>query len=549
MVQEIKNKVNNISQTSSLKIVLMYAAISTVYIFSSDYLLKIIVQDVELLSNMQTYKGLGFILITSFFLYVLVKRNTDVNSAYYLEIIASREVLDNQIKTSQQEYLSLFNHSPLPIWIIDIETQQFIDVNDAACEVYGYSKQEYCNMSLEDIRPKEDIPLLETIINKIDADKQITHAHRMRHMKKNGDLMEVKIVSSLLTLGGKKVRLASAVDVSNEITTQNQLEEFNARLKLASEIAGLGYWTNDFVKSEITWSDEIYRIFEVSPESFVLTLENIRNCFHPDDRTNFTPDYFYNLDNNSIWENEYRILTKSGNTKWILERKCIIKDNAGKPVKLVGITLDITKRKLHEQELQESNERFKILTKATVEAIIDWDIKNNKVVWGEGFQTMLGYNIENSGFDLWSSNIHPDDKEKVFLDLNKALFDPKVFQFNAEFRFLKADKSIAYVQHKGIFIRDAKGKATRALGAMIDLTETLERMSKIEMQNKVLKEIAWTQSHLVRAPLANILGLTELLKENMNSGDENAQLIDYLKESAEKLDTVINNIVNKTTET
>lgn len=549
MVQEIKNKVNNISQTSSLKIVLMYAAISTVYIYSSDYLLKIIVQDVELLSTMQTYKGLGFILITSFFLYVLVKRNTDVNSAYYLEIIASREVLDNQIKTSQQEYLSLFNHSPLPIWIIDIETQQFIDVNDAACEVYGYSKQEYCNMSLKDIRPKEDIPLLEKILNKIYADKQTTHAHRMRHMKKNGDLMEVKIVSSLLTLGGKKVRLASAVDVSNEITTQNQLEEFNARLKLASEIAGLGYWTNDFVKSEITWSDEIYRIFEVSPESFVLTLENIRNCFHPDDRTNFTPNYFYNLDNNSIWENEYRILTKSGNTKWILERKCFIKDSAGKPVKLVGITLDITKRKLHEQELQESNERFKILTKATIEAIIDWDIKNNKVVWGEGFQTMLGYNIENSGFDLWSSNIHPDDKERVLVELNKALFDPKVFQFNAEFRFLKADKSIAYVQHKGIFIRDAKGKATRALGAMIDLTETLERMSKIEMQNKVLKEIAWTQSHLVRAPLANILGLTELLKENMNSGDENAQLIDYLRESAEKLDTVINNIVNKTTET
>jgi PAS domain S-box-containing protein len=212
----------------------------------------------------------------------------------------------------------------------------------------------------------------------------------------------------------------------------------------------------------------------------------------------------------------------------------------------VGITLDITKRKLHEQELLESNERFKILTKATVEAIIDWDIKNNKVVWGEGFQTLLGYDINAGHDDLWSSNIHPEDKENVLLELNKVLSDPNVFQFNAEFRFLRADRSIAYMQHKGVFMRDKEGKATRALGAMIDLTESLERIRKIEVQNKALKEIAWAQSHLVRAPLANILGLTELLKDNINSDTENAKLIDYLRESAEKLDAVINDIVNKT---
>jgi PAS domain S-box-containing protein len=545
MLTDKDNKLHNLSQTSSLKVVLFYVLISTIYIYTSDYFLKILVKDIELLTSMQTYKGLGFIFITSLFLYILVKKNLEVNSTYYHEILAAREVLDNQIKESQQEYLSLFNHSPLPVWIVDINTHQFIDVNDAACKVYGYTKDEYLTMTLKDIRPSEEIPSFEELISSQNANTQATFSNTRRHKKKNGDLMEVKIISSVLTFGGKQVRLVSAVDVSNEIATQNQLKEFNARLKLASEIAGLGYWTNDFIKSEITWSDEIYKIFEVNPDSFVLTLENISSRFHPDERSNFLSNNFYNFENNSVMESEHRILTDSGNTKWILERKCFIKDN-DKPIKLVGITLDITKRKLHEQELLESNERFKILTKATVEAIIDWDIKNNKVVWGEGFQTLLGYDINAGHDDLWSSNIHPEDKENVLLELNKVLSDPNVFQFNAEFRFLRADRSIAYMQHKGVFMRDKEGKATRALGAMIDLTESLERIRKIEVQNKALKDIAWAQSHLVRAPLANILGLTELLKDNINSDTENAKLIDYLRESAEKLDAVINDIVNKT---
>jgi hypothetical protein len=57
--------------------------------------------------------------------------------------------------------------------------------------------------------------------------------------------------------------------------------------------------------------------------------------------------------------------------------------------------------------------------------------------------------------------------------------------------------SVAHVQHRGIFVRNAAGKAVRAIGAMIDKTETLDRMQKIESQNKVLKDIAWIQSHRV----------------------------------------------------
>nr|HPH83647.1 PAS domain-containing protein [Flavobacteriales bacterium] len=514
---------------------------------TSDYLLESISSDGIWLTKLQTYKGLGFILITSILLYILVKRNIDVTSSYYKQIIEVKQANEIQIQNSQNEYMSLFNHSPIPMWIFDRDTLDILHVNESACSIYGYSEDEYKTMNLRDIRPIEDIPVLEKHISESYESEKLIIPTVVRHQKKNGEIMYVKVKNALVTYENRTVRLASAIDFSSEMNTQNALMETNAKLQLASEIANLGYWTNDFIKNEIQWSDELYRIFELNPETFELNLENITSRFHPEDQLNFKQDLFSFFEKNSIYESEHRIITNEGKIKWILERQYLIKDLQGNPIKLEGIALDITKRKLHEQEIEESNKRFKILAKATVEAIIDWDIQNKKVIWGEGFQTMLGYDINHTDNRLWAKNIHPDDKQRVLSELNETILNPEKSHFNADFRFLKASKEVTHVQLRGIFIRNEQGKATRALGAMIDLTEALEKMRKIELQNKALREIAWTQSHIVRAPLANIIGLIGLLK-NKQLKEEDSKILTFISDSAEKLDQIIHEIVQKSSE-
>lgn len=81
---------------------------------------------------------------------------------------------------------------------------------------------------------------------------------------------------------------------------------------------------------------------------------------------------------------------------------------------------------------------------------------------------------------------------------------------------------------------------------MIDFTDTLEKMKKIELQNQILKDIAWTQSHIVRAPLANLMGLIGLMKNNINTGVSDKVLVGYISDSADKLDKIIHDIVSKT---
>jgi PAS domain-containing protein len=139
----MKNTGYNFSKLSSFKIVLLYTLVSGVYIYTSDNFPEMFVPDVLLLSKLQIYKGLAFIATTSGLLYMLVKRNIDIVSAYYQKAIEMQAKLDRQLLISQQEYMLLFENSPLPRWLFDPETRQFLLVNEAACKTYHFSREEF----------------------------------------------------------------------------------------------------------------------------------------------------------------------------------------------------------------------------------------------------------------------------------------------------------------------------------------------------------------------------------------------------------------------
>lgn len=84
--------------------------------------------------------------------------------------------------------------------------------------------------------------------------------------------------------------------------------------------------------------------------------------------------------------------------------------------------------------------------------------------------------------------------------------------FYAAFRYLKVNCEIAYVQHRGLIVRDKNGKPVRAVGSLLDMTEMMERNIKIENQNKAFSEIARIQSHKIRVPLTTLMGLVNMLK-------------------------------------
>jgi PAS domain S-box-containing protein len=159
-----------------------------------------------------------------------------------------------------------------------------------------------------------------------------------------------------------------------------------------------------------------------------------------------------------------------------------------------GVTRDITERKLAEDALRASEERFQAAVRATNDAIWDWNLVTNAVWWGDGLANLFGYSASEIGPDAaWRhEHVHPEDREHVVNSIHTAI-DSGASQWREEYRFLRANGSTAFVLDRGHVIRDESGNAVRMIGAMQDITERIEAeaaLRKTEKMNAIIAQNA-----------------------------------------------------------
>lgn len=134
---------------------------------------------------------------------------------------------------------------------------------------------------------------------------------------------------------------------------EDALRDSEQRLLRAQEIAHLGSWELDLVKGELTWSDEVYRIFGLEPQEFDATYEAFLEHVHPDDRQAVNDAYTASIrDGLDAYEIEHRVLRQAtGEVRWVHEKCEHLRDEAGKIVRSVGMVLDVTERKQAEEHI------------------------------------------------------------------------------------------------------------------------------------------------------------------------------------------------------
>ncbi|HVE61595.1 MAG TPA: PAS domain-containing protein, partial [Chitinophagaceae bacterium] len=144
---------------------------------------------------------------------------------------------------------------------------------------------------------------------------------------------------------------------------------------------------------------------------------------------------------------------------------------------------DITETVEAKEALQKSNERFKLATKASFNAIYDWDLKSGEVQWGEGMQTQFGYQPNEIAYQ-WKNFIHQEDREKVSSSLTGTIYKTNKNYWKNEYRFKKADDTYSYVLDRGYIVRDENEDPVRMIGAMLDITEQKQNEQQIIESNE-----------------------------------------------------------------
>ncbi|MEJ7736305.1 MAG: PAS domain S-box protein [Chitinophagaceae bacterium] len=216
----------------------------------------------------------------------------------------------------------------------------------------------------------------------------------------------------------------------------------------------------------------------------------------------------------------------------------------------------IIENKRAEEKVLISNERFILATRASNEAIWDWDVKKDVLYWGEGFYNLFGYKADYkvNTFHFWQKHIHPDDREIVRKSIWDFIKNKILKTWVAEYRFKRSDGNYSTVINKGYLICDQKGDMLRMVGSMEDITERkrLERKvinQEIEKQKLVAQAVVDAQekerakiSKELHDNVNQILSTAKLFLEVAKTNDK--ERINLMNRSAEHILHAINEIRN-----
>lgn len=308
----------------------------------------------------------------------------------------------------------------------------------------------------------------------------------------NGTIKWVHEIGNIIYDSKKKpIRLEGTVqDITEQKLAIIELEEQNNFIKTALENLPIGIAVNKIDDGSVTLINKTFSEIYGWPENELKDIESFFEKVYPDPvyrkqiKNQIISDLQSGEQNRMNWEG-VKITTKDGKQRIVNAKNIPLYDQN----LMISSVLDVTEKALAEEQLLISNERYEYVTKATYDAIWDWDFKTGHLYWGDGFKTIFGYKNIDKTINSWERNIHPDDAKRVLKGINSAINGNKK-SWTDEYRFKKGDGTYAFVKDKGVILRNIERKAIRMIGAIQDITKQKEYEQHILDINTKLRNLS-----------------------------------------------------------
>lgn len=433
---------------------LAFALFGALWILLSDWVLAAVASHPAEFAAWQTYKGWVFIGISTLIVYGTLARAE-----------RKQERANAALAASEGRYRLLFASNPHPMWVYDVETLHFLEVNAAAVEQYGFTQEEFRTMALSDIWPAEDVEHLWA--NTAKARQALNFAGEWQHRKKNGEIFSVETTSHRVEFAGRPARLVVAMDISARKRAENALRTSEQMLARSQQIAHVGHWMWNLASNRIESSEEMQRIFGISSDLYIGDMESLlAQDIHPADLESVLAQLKEFLEVGMMREGEYRIVRPDGEVRiiWAIPADSVL-DAAGTIVQLSGVVQDITERKRIEaqQRLQaaalESTANSIVIT--NIDGVIEWV--------NPAFTELTGY--------TQAESIGHNPSELVRSGVQDAAFYEKMWQsilagkvWRGELTNRRKDGEL-YIEEQTITpVLDEQGQVSHFVGVKQDIT-------------------------------------------------------------------------------
>jgi len=345
------------------------------------------------------------------------------------------------------------------------------------------------------------------------------------------------------------------------------------RFRLLTKAANDAIWDWDLITNAVWWSEGFETLFGYRREDVDPTVKSWTDYIHPEDLIRVTDGIHQIIEHgDESWADEYRFRRQDGSYAYVLDRGHIIRDDAGKAVRMVGGMTDQTERKRAEEALHEVNEKFHLLADNITDAfwIRSPDMREVHYI-SPAFERIWDRSVESlyANPQQWLDFTLPEDRDRVRAVFAALMGD--VPSLDIEYRIVRPDGEIRWVRVRGFQVRDAADKLIRLTGIVTDITErqraaealrtSVEEISRTNLAlqaevverkraedaadtaNRSKSEFLANMSHEIRTPMNGVIGMTELaLGTDLTL--EQREYLDIVKKSAESLLTVINDILD-----
>ncbi len=306
--------------------------------------------------------------------------------------------------------------------------------------------------------------------------------------RKNGELYyEEKTITPLKDAQGRITNFVSTgKDISERVRAEQALRANETRLAEAQRMVHLGNWDLDLVQNVLTWSPEIYRIFEIDPAKFGASYQAFLDAIHPDDRDRVSRAYTESVESNTPYDIEHRLLMKGGRVKYVHERGESFYDGGGKPLRSAGTVQDITERKQAEEETRRMQHFLDSVVENLPNMLFVKDAKDLKFVrFNKAAEELLGY----ARAEMLGQSDHdffPKEEADFFTTMDREVF--------ASGELLDIPREPIHTRHRGtrllhtkkIPILDEHGRPLYLLGISEDITERVQAEDTAQRLGRIL---------------------------------------------------------------
>lgn len=377
----------------------------------------------------------------------------------------------------------LFDRNPMPICLVRLRDLRIMEVNEAAVQHYGYERQELMGMEFEKLLEEG-----ERFKKKLQGQvkERLWSGLRLgvwKHQRKGTQWVDADLYTSSLMYQDERAEMLLAVDVTSRKMLENEAQMLSEKLGSVLESIPDGFFVLDR-NMRFIWINEIAELLFGMDRQFLLG-EDLRRLVKEGEGVREEGVDLVRMVQEVLREGGTKL-----NESYDRELKKWFEYHIF-PVAhgVLVYCRDISGRKLAEQEIQASNERFMHLVNATSDVIWDWDVTRDLLQWDDAIESVLGWELEGhvSSIDWWGAQIHPEDRERVVEGFQNSLQNrDKVW--SAYYRLRRGDGSYAYVLDRGRVILDEEKRVVRMVGGVSDLTGEYENEQKIREQAELIEK-------------------------------------------------------------